>query len=132
MEQLLLSLGLNIASNAIYDFLKTTFSENKTLNENELKNKLSSHLNIQNSSIVADKIIEFLAKNGDIRIEGTNIYANDSISILSSKDTKFIFGNNSSSATKNTRIDAGHGAFIQGQGGAGIKQTEDGSISFFA
>lgn len=132
MEQLLLSLGLNIASNAIYDFLKTTFSENKTLNENELKNKLSSHLNIQNSSIVADKIIEFLAKNGDIRIEGTNIYANDSISILSSKDTKFIFGNNSSSATKNTRIDAGHGAFIQGQGGAGMKQNEDGSISFFA
>lgn len=132
MEQLLLSFGINIASNAIYDFLKTTFSENETLNEAELKIKLSSFLNIQNSNIVADKIVNFLANNGDIRIEGTNVYANDSISMFSSKDTNFVFGNGSSSTTKNTKIEAGNGAFIQGQGGAGIKQNEDGSISFFA
>ncbi len=132
LNQLLLTLGINTASNAIYDFLKITFSENKTLNESELKNKLAAYLNIQNSKIVADKIIKFLAENGDIRIEGTSIYANDSISMFSSKDTSFVFGNSSSSTTKNTKIDAGHGAFIQGQGGAGIKQSADGSISFFA
>jgi hypothetical protein len=131
MDQILLSLGINITSNAVYDFLKLIFLENKALNENELKSKLSAYLNIQNSNIVADKIIEFLAKNGDIRIEGTSIYARDTILLSSSKDTSFIFGNNSSSTTKNTKINTGQGAFIHGQGGASIKQNEDGSISFF-
>lgn len=132
LYEVLLSLGVNIASSAIYDFLKEKFSINANLSKNELKQDLTSILSIQNSDIIADKIIDFLAKNGDIRIEGSTIYANNSISMFSSNNTNFSFGNNSSSQTKNTRIDAGKGAYIVGQGGAGIKQNEDGSISFFA
>lgn len=132
MEQLLLQLGLGITSNAIYEFLKNFFIKNPQADRSQLENALTSFLNIQNANIIADKIINFLAKNGDIRIEGTRIFANDSISMFSTKNTKFTFGNNSSSTTKNTKIEAGGGAFIQGQGGAGIKQNEDGSISFFA
>ena len=131
MEQLLLQLGIGITSNAVYDFLKNFFTANPQASRTQLENALIPFLNIQNANIVADKIINFLAENGDIRIEGTSIFANDSISMFSTKNTKFTFGNNSSSTTKNTKIDAGNGAFIQGQGGAGIKQNEDGSISFF-
>jgi len=132
MEQLLLQFGIEITSNAIYEFLRNFFSKNTQANKLQLENALSSFLNIQNANIVADKIIDFLAKNGDLRIEGITIFANDSISMFSTKNTKFTFGNNSSSTTKNTKIEAGNGAFIQGQGGAGMKQDEDGSISFFA
>lgn len=131
MDQLLLQLGIGLTSNAIYDFLKSFFTNNPEVNRSQLENSLASFLNIQNANIAADKIITFLAKYGDIRIEGTSIYANDSILMFSTKNTKFTFGNNSSSTTKNTKIEAGNGAFIQGQGGAGIKQNEDGSISFF-
>jgi hypothetical protein len=38
---------------------------------------------------------------------------------------------NSTRKTKNTSIEAGHGATIEMQGGAQIKKDEDGSISFF-
>lgn len=132
MEQLLLQLGLGVTSSAIYEFLKNFFAKNPQADKFQFKNALSSFLNIQNANIIADKIIIFLAQNGDIRIEGTSIFANDSISMFSTKNTKFTFGNNSSSTTKSTKIEAGKGTFIQGQGGAGIKQNEDGSISFFA
>jgi len=132
MDQLLLSLWINITSNIIYDFLKKKFSENSFLWKDVLKDKLSSFLNIQNSNIVAETIIEFLAKNGDIKIEWTNIYANNSVSMFSSKDTNFVFGNNSVSSTKKTKISAGSNMYIQGQGWAWIKQNGDGSISFFA
>lgn len=132
MEQLLLQLGLGVTSNAIYDFLKSYFVKNPKADSVQLKINLASFLDIKNANIAADKIINFLAQNGDIRIEGSNIYANDSIKMFSSQKTKFIFGNNSASETKNTKIEVGNGAFIQGQGGAGIKQNEDGSISFYA
>jgi hypothetical protein len=130
MEQLLLQLGLGITSNAVYDFLKDFFTKNSKADRLQLQNRLVSFLNVQNANIIADKIITFLAQNGDIRIEGTSIYANDSISMFSSQNTRFTFGNNSSSTTKNTKIDVGKDALIKGQGGAGIKQNEDGSISF--
>lgn len=132
MDQLLLQLSIGVTSSAIYDFLKNYFVNNPEANRSQLENSLASFLNIQNANIAADKIINFLAQNGNIRIEGTSIYANDSISMFSTKNTKFTFGNNSFSATKNTKIEAGDDAFIQGKGGAGIKQNEDGSISFFA
>ena len=132
MDQLLLQLGMGITSNIVYDFLKNYFGNNPEVNKSQLENSLASFLNIQNANVVAEKIINFLAQNGDIRIDGTSIYANDSISMFSTKNTKFTFGNNSSSTTKNTKIEAGNGAFIQGRGGAGIKQNEDDSISFFA
>ncbi len=131
MEQLLLQLGLGIASNTMYDFLKDFFTKNYKPDRLQLQNKLASFLDVQNANIIADKIITFLAQNGDIRINGTSIYANDSISMSSTKNTKFTFGNNSSSTTKNTKIEVGNGAFIQGQGCAGIKQNDDGSINLF-
>lgn len=132
MEQLLLQLGLGVTSNAIYDFLKNFFAKTTKVDKTHLQNDLASFLNIQNATVVADKIITFLAQNGDIRIEGTYVYANNSIFMVSSKNTRFTLGNKSSTVTKNTKIDVGKGAFIQGQGGAGVRQNEDGSISFFS
>lgn len=127
LSQFLLQLGLGISANAIYDFIKSrSFSslENAT-------SELNSSLNIGDTNI-SGKIINFLAQNGNIKIEKSNIYGENGVTMASSSGTKLSFGNNSTSKTKNTSIEAGEGATIEMQGEAHIKQNEDGSISFFA
>jgi hypothetical protein len=130
MEQLLLQLGLGVTSNFIYDVAKGYLVNNSNPSVSGLESEIASSLSIQGAEIHAHKIVEFLAQKGDIKIEGTRIYVTDSIVMASSHGTQFTFGNNSESSTKNTSISAGEGAFIQGQGGAQIRQNDDGSISF--
>lgn len=79
----------------------------------------------------ADKIIEFLANNGNISIAQTNIYARDSVNMSSSKNTELSFGYNSTSKTKNSEIHANGNAEMVARGGARVRQNEDGSISFY-
>jgi hypothetical protein len=125
LEQLLLQLGVSISANAVYDFIKT-----KSFNSaDEASSELNSKLDINNAEI-SGKIINFLAQNGDIKIEGSNIYGENTVKMASSANTKLSFGNNSTSKTKNTSIEAGQGATIEMQGGANIVQEDDGSISF--
>ncbi|MCT4559825.1 MAG: hemagglutinin repeat-containing protein [Crocinitomicaceae bacterium] len=130
MNELLLSLGVNIASSAVYDLLKSAIGTTTT--REQLIERIASQLDIKNAKIAADKIIEFAAQNGDITIEGTSIYAADSITMRSASGTKFTLGNNSSSKTSTSEINVGFGAKIEGTGGAKIVQNPDGSISFFA
>jgi hypothetical protein len=130
MNELLLSFGVNLASSAVYDLLKSALSE--SLTREQLVERIASQLNITNANIVADRIIDVSAKNGDITIIGTSIYAADSVTMRSASGTKFTFGNNSNSKTSTSEINAGHGATIEGIGGAKIVQNPDGSISFFA
>lgn len=129
MNQLLLSLGINLASSVVYDLLKSAITTTST--KEEIVEHIASQLNIENAKIVANKIIEFAAQNGDIIINGTSIYATDSITMRSASDTKFTFGDNSISKTSTSEISAGYGAKIEGSGGAKIVQNPDGSISFF-
>ena len=96
----------------------------------ELKDELVSELNLQGMEIKAEKIIEFMAKNGDINIEGTTIQSEESISMFSSKNTKLTLGNNSSK-TKRSEIRSEGNAKMTASGGAGVKQNDDGSISFY-
>ena len=126
LEQLLLQIGVNISSSVIYDFIK----HNSFNSIDSAVSKLNSELNVNNTDASA-KIISFLAQNGDIKIERSNIYGENCVTMASSTETKLSFGNNSTSKTKNTFIEAGEGATIEMQGGAHVKQ-EDGSISFFA
>jgi hypothetical protein len=130
MYELLLSLGVNLASSAVYDLLKSALGTAVT--REQLVERIASQLNITNAKIAADRIIDFAAQNGDITISGTSIYAANSITMRSASGTKFSFGDNSSSKTSSSEITAGHGARIEGTGGAKIVQNPDGSISFFA
>lgn len=130
MNELLLSLGVNIASSAIYDFLKSTLTS-ESVSREQLTEELARFLNINNAKIIADKIIDFAAQNGDINISGSYIYAKDSITMCSASGTKFYLSNNNISKTSTSQISVGFGASIQGQGGAQIRQEPDGSISFW-
>ena len=131
MEQLLIQLGINLASSVIYELVTMYHRSTPNPTIEGLKNYLASKLVIEGANIKASTIVDFMAKNGDIIIQGTNIYAPQAVNMASSHGTQLIFGNNSVSATDKTKIEAGHGAHIVATGGAGIRQNEDGSISFF-
>ncbi len=130
IEQILIALGLNISSNVIYDIVKNYFKKSSSPSLEGLKNDVISQLQIKNADIKAEKIIEFLAQNGDIIISGTSIYASDKIELSSSKHTSFIFGKNSKSETKKTKIETKGNSQIIGKGRAKIVQDKDGNIKF--
>lgn len=132
MDPLLVQLGIGVASNAIYDFVQLKIAS-KTLTEKELANELTAFLHIEGQIIKAERIISFLAQNGDILIKKTSIKSNDSIVLASSNKTTLTLGDNSVSQTPSTSIEAGDGARIIIQGGAQVRQDDkDGSIRFIS
>ena len=131
LSQLLLNLGLNVASNAIYDVVRSALRRDPKISRDSLKKELSVFLRIDGADIKADTIITFLAEHGDIVITGSQIYATEKIELESAPSTKFILADKSSSSTLKSSIQVGQGASIQGQGGAKIVQNPDGSISFY-
>lgn len=130
MEAILLSLGINLASSTIYDWIKSAMF-NGTLSREELTKVIANNLKVEGADIAADKIISFAAKNGDIIISGTTISSGKSINMSSGEGTSLTFGNNSVSATPNTKIEALGNSKIVATGNARIVQNEDGSIDFF-
>lgn len=130
LDQILIQLGLGVTSSFIYERVRDYFSKNQNPTIEGLKNDLASHLSVENANVKADGIVEFLAKNGDIYISGSHIYASKSIIMDSSENTKFTFGNNSVSKTDKSSIEAGFGSQIVGNGGGKIEQDEDGNIKF--
>ena len=129
-EQLLLSLGVNLTSSVVYDVVKEYFQQVKNPTAEGLAVELARHLNIDGATIKAENIISFLAKNGDISISDSYIFASKSIIMESSLGTQFTFGNNSVSQTEKSSIEAGHGTQITGSGSARIEQDEDSNINF--
>ncbi|MFA4846398.1 MAG: hemagglutinin repeat-containing protein [Patescibacteria group bacterium] len=127
---LLKELGVGIASSAVYDAVRGYFRSTTAPTIAGLKETVRPILNIAGADVVADRVIDFLARNGDIRIVGTSIYASESITMSSSRDTRFDFGHGSTSRTDKSSIAAGLGANITGTGGAKIEQTKDGGIRF--
>lgn len=125
----LASIGISVASSAIYDGLKKIIKKDNP-SIVDFKEELISLLNIDGAEVYAEKLIEILAQKGDITITGTHIFANDSITMSSSPGRRVEFGNNSISETKKTRIVAGDGAKIILNGDTEIKQDDDGSITF--
>lgn len=128
MEGLLASLGINIASNAIYDFVKNRIAAGVTITQ--LNEDLASFLNVEGQDVKAQRVISFMATHGHLRIENSRVYSGQSIVMGSAGSSSFEFGNNSTSTTPTTQIEAGPGAYITGNGNAQIRQNDDGSISF--
>lgn len=126
----LTSVGIHVASSAIYDGMKKIFSTSNPTRE-ELKQAISASLNIVNADIHAEQIINILAENGSITITGTHIFANKSIDMFSSKNTELSLGNNSTSETDKTKIEIKGNGRMVARGGAGWRQNDDGSISFY-
>lgn len=74
----------------------------------------------------SEQIIEFLAKNGDITICGSNIFARESICFQSSKGNSFQIKKGSSTKTDQTLVEVGIGGLFEGSNGAFMKQSKNG------
>lgn len=117
LEELLVSLGLNLAANAIHEIIKKFAREGKEPTIENLQRYLSSHMNVDGAQIKAEKIIEFLAQHGNIVINSSSIHAARQVTMASNYGTVCVFGNNSTSTTNQTGIVAGQGAQIVMSGG---------------
>ena len=126
---LLMSYAVNISSAAIYDLIKIYFSNKTEAGIDDLQNELVSLIKVKNANVIAEKVISFLAENGDIMIDGSKIYSKDSIRYKSSKRAKFTIGNNTESTTQKTALFIEKG-LVEGQGGAEIEQDKDGNFIF--
>ncbi len=131
LEQLLLSLGINIWASAIYDVVKKYFEENSSPSIAGLKEEISSSLEIDWADIKAENIIELLAQNWNIQISGSSIFAPNSISMWSTTWNQFTFWNNSISRTNHSSIEAWYGATIIWSWNTRIEQSSDWSIKFY-
>ena len=133
ISQVLLQIGLGVATSAVYDTAKGYLQTGKGSVDGlaQSLNHTYAALNIENATILARHLVDFFAQHGHITITGTSIVAKDSIWMRSAPGTKFSFGAGSSSKTESTEITAGKGARIVGTGGAQIRQNADGSISFY-
>jgi len=128
LGKLAVDLGLHITGDFLYDRLKLIFSKSEKINREELKQQLGSYLSIENANIVAEKIIQFLADNGDIEIKGSEIYTKKALLYYSRQNTSFSL-ENSKSFTDKTGVVLNNGKII-GANGGGMSQNEDGSITF--
>lgn len=119
-------IGVGLASNAVYDYVKTKISgKEKAEVHQELENIMKLHgVNLQ-----AETVINALASNGLLSIDSSHIYAKESLH-FGSISGKAIVGNNSTLKTDKSAVVMGQGAFIQTQGSAQMRQNADGSISF--
>ena len=131
MDPLLIlkELGLGLATNVVYDFLKSLVE--KPASRQQVVNEIQNRINLYGVSANAETIINALVQNGSLTINKSNLHADQGIVFGSgSLQGKAVFGNNSAMTTKKTAITAGSGAFIEMSGNAHIVHNSDGSISF--
>jgi len=124
---LLSQLGLGLATNAIYDLLKSLAT--KPVEQATLVAKVQNRIDLHGVTIRADTVISALTQNGFLSIQGSHLYAPTSL-VFGSQVGGAIAGNNSTLQTAKTSIVAGTGAFLETQGNAQVRQNPDGSISF--
>lgn len=120
--------GVSVAATKVTDIINSYMRNSSNPTWTGLEQTLSSQLNIQGAQITSSKIIEFLAKSGNLNIQGSQIYARDKVTIASTMGTQFTLANNSESRTDKSSIFVGYGSQIVGNGNAKIEQTEDGGI----
>lgn len=128
-QNLMSDVPSGMITSALYDSIKYLIKSSKT--KDELVKSIENTLHLHNVSVNANSMITLLASKGFIIIEGSQIKSNLNITMGSSNEGEFIFGNNSKSETSKTTIDAGSNAFIKMSGNAKIEQHSDGSIRMY-
>ena len=124
---LLSQLGLGLATNAIYELLKSLAT--KPLEQKALLDQIQNRIDLNGVTMRAETVISALTQKGFLSIQGSHLYAHNGL-VFGSQGGAAIAGNNSTLQTAKTSIIAGQGAAIQTQGNAQIRQNPDGSISF--
>lgn len=121
------SLGLGLATNAIYDLLKVTAE--KPMPKARLEAAMQDRINLHGVKMTAATVIEALASRGYLSIQGSDLYAPTALA-FGSISGGAIVGDGSVMRTDRSATVAGPGAFAETVGNAQIRHNPDGSISF--
>lgn len=124
---LLGQLGLGLATNAVYDLLKLTVSS--PADRSQIEKQIENQIRLHGINMKASTVIDAVAQNGFITIQGSHLYASSAMA-FGSQIGGAVFGNNSTLRTDQTAITAGSDAHMTTQGAAQVRQNPDGSISF--
>jgi len=131
LNQFLISIGVNLSSSVIYDLLKKRLTSSKSpVSENDVIDSIANLIELDNAKVIAQKIIKFLADNGEIEIRNSFIYSKTGIIYSTNQTGKLSIGSNTNSETDNTKIHVGQNAQINLSGEAKIEQDKDGNIIF--
>ena len=123
---ILANLGLGIAGNGIYDYVKSLAS--KPALRDELLENIQNLLRLNGVHVQADDVISALASEGYLRIENSHLSAGSAL-IFGAAGGQASLGNNSSLRSNGTAIVAQGDARIEARGHAQIRQ-EGGCITF--
>ncbi len=124
---LLGQLGLGLATNAIYDVLKKAVTGHAE--RIQVEQQIEDCIRLHGITMKAATVIDAVAQNGFIAIQGSHLYAPSAIA-FGSQVGGAVVGHNSTLRTDKTAITAGAGAHMSTQGNAQVRQNPDGSISF--
>jgi hypothetical protein len=121
LQSIITNIGGGVISNGFYDVLKNILSKGTSPN-GELERNIKDILQLHNVKVECTALITLLSKKGYLHIDGSSIKSKSSIIIGALNNGQFFFGNNSTSETDKTKIEAGEGAFIIGTGNSIIQQ----------
>lgn len=124
---LLSQLGLGLATNAIYELLKTLGAN--PVEQQALLTEIQNRINLHGITMRAETVISALNQDGYLSIQGSHLYAPTAL-VFGSQKGAAVVGNNSTLQTTKTSIFAGSDASMETQGNAQVRQNPDGSISF--
>lgn len=120
-------LGLGLATNAVYDLLKSFAG--KSVSRQQVLQEIQNRISMYGVSVRAETVISALVQKGYLVIEQSHLHANLALA-FGSVQGGAVIGNNSALTTSKSAITAGSGAFMETQGNAEVRQNPDGSISF--
>lgn len=105
--------------------MKARFTSSKSqISQSDVLDSIASLIEVDNAKVIAEKIVKFLADNGDIEIRNSFIYSKAGIIYSTNKTGKLSIGSNTNSETENTNISVGKNAKINLSGGANIEQDK--------
>ena len=126
--EILQSFGVSVSASTFFQFMKNYLGTRTSEHVKEFETQLQSFLDINGANVRASTVINMFASRGLLQIQKSILYAPEKITIGAREKAQFIFGNDSTSSTDRTRIEAKGNAQIIGKN-ATIVQNPDGSIS---
>lgn len=124
---LLNQIGLGLATNGIYDYLRG--QPNQLANAQVLEKEIQDRLDISGVQMTAKSVINALTEKGILVIDSSHLHAKNSL-VFGSVEGSASVQNCSKLTTDSSAIHIGQGAAISTNGNAQIRQNADGSISF--
>src|SRR4051812_12643218 len=113
---ILSQLGLGMASNAVYDYLRRKLtSKGAPIDRSALEAEIQNIITPSGVTMRAATVVEALAHNGFLVIDGSHLHGPEGLTFGSIQGSA-IAGNNTRLSTNKTSIDAGAGAFVKTQG----------------